>query len=605
MSIFIILSMIYLSVGFMILKKSNKKLNIVTWLVIAVGLLICYNVFISWVYTILHIPINILTITLINIVVGTGLIYNAHNSGKQKYYINLFDVIGLVLLSIFAVLICYKNFQGFNIAYETTDPSIHYYTSKCFAIGNSLLSTDATKIPYYGNFDTVMPIFYVNCGLLMKSVSSFVNSFDYYKIFVLSDSIVLWLTGAMFYASLINKCKKLPLKIILAGASMLYLYGYPLNGMEFGFSYLCLTIVVINLLIIIVDLFEQFTFDEGLIGKIFIYIALFLLIFNVYFGYYLFVPYTYSSVFLYICYIMYKRKLLFTKYTVLTLSVLLLVPFTMGCIYFLLPGIMASGETEIGAIVSEGYIYRDLYSNVIFFLPFVIYMIWNSLKSKTFEAYLSIAFLVVILILFLLGYKGKASSYYYFKNYNVLWLICFYSFIYTAIKFNKTEAINLIYGISVIYILTFASWYNNFDEKITENNLLFNPHPTMANYFDIYVSNRNNLNHSFRISNEKMSLIEKADQLADIDNLKTFPVIGGTLDRLWFLALTDLVPNVNENELGAFYEDPITVENYLENNYKYLLIYDQDPEKINKIIEENKLSIVSQNSSGILLMKNN
>lgn len=603
MSILILISMIYVYVSFMLFNKTNKEENLVKWGIICLALLLCYNTFLSWMLTIIHIPINIFTIFICNSLVGSALLYSIKLKGKQKYYINIIDIIGLFVVTVFVFILCYKNFgSSLNIAYETTDPNIHFYTSKCFALGDSLLSHSTEKIPYYGGFKTIMPLFYVNAGMMMKSLTSFIGEQEFYKIFILADCFSLWLTATIFYASVISLCKNNIVKIILVGATCLYASGYPLNSMIFGFCYLSITVAIINLFIILLNEFKSLFFDGNIISRVTICVSIFMCAFSVYFGYYLFVPYVYSSAFIYLCYLFYKNKQLFSKISLVTLVILFIIPFIMGCTYFILPGLLSTGTTEASAIGAEGYVYRDLYSNIVIFLPFVLYYFVDSIKRKKFDALFIILMGLFTVALFILGYKGIASSYYYFKNYNVVWLICYYAFIKTIIKFSENNNLKIfVYSMCSVYIAVFSLWYFGFDEKITNNNLLFNPHPTLVNYFDIYSFNKTYINHTFRVSNEQMDLINETNNISKKQKLDNIPVAGDTNQRLWFLALTDIKPNIDTSQFNSFYESPITLDGYTNSDYKYLLVLDESEDNSRKKVDTTKFNMIIENSSGYIL----
>ena len=71
--------------------------------------------------------------------------------------------------------------------------------------------------------------------------------------------------------------------------TMLYGLGFPLNNLVFGFCYLGLGVMVINLVIYFFSFYKD-NISDNFIFKI---IILFILSFSIFFSYYLFMPYIY------------------------------------------------------------------------------------------------------------------------------------------------------------------------------------------------------------------------------------------------------------------------------------------------------------------------
>ena len=70
MSIIYIISLTILFVSFLYLKKSEKKLDLISWIAINIVLLLCYNTFICYVYTTINIPINLISLSIINYILS-------------------------------------------------------------------------------------------------------------------------------------------------------------------------------------------------------------------------------------------------------------------------------------------------------------------------------------------------------------------------------------------------------------------------------------------------------------------------------------------------------------------------------------------------------
>lgn len=71
---------------------------------------------------------------------------------------------------------------------------------------------------------------------------------------------------------------------------------------------------------------------------------------------------------------------------------------------------------------AEGYIFRDLYSDIIPLLLFVLigFMSWYKDKRDGSLYLISISTILFVIAIFILVLCDKASTYYYFKNYYLL-----------------------------------------------------------------------------------------------------------------------------------------------------------------------------------------
>ena len=148
---------------------------------------------------------------------------------------------------------------------------------------------------------------------------------------------------------------------------------------------------------------------------------MFLLNFGMIFSYCLFCPFVYLAEFIFLCnkHFRNNRKKLF----IIVLFTLIL-PGILGTSYILLKHI--KGITN--AFAMEGYVYKNIWSNFLLFIPFIGYKLYHEVKNK--EVHIEslmflfeIAFIVILSVLLKLE---KCSEYYFYKNWYALWLIaCF------------------------------------------------------------------------------------------------------------------------------------------------------------------------------------
>ncbi len=67
MGIVFALSEILLIISFILIKKTEKKINILSFISLTIGLLFCYNAFISYVLTFFTIPSTLVNLSIINV----------------------------------------------------------------------------------------------------------------------------------------------------------------------------------------------------------------------------------------------------------------------------------------------------------------------------------------------------------------------------------------------------------------------------------------------------------------------------------------------------------------------------------------------------------
>ena len=148
---------------------------------------------------------------------------------------------------------CFR-FRGFTtISYESADSSVHYRHALSFVDNLEILNKNNSNDLVYGNFRAVMPISYVNCGFMMKIL----DSVPTYKVFMLFDVCCLMISSLLFFVTIINILKKKNY-FYSVGLTLMYLLGFPLNNLLFGFCYLGLGVMVINLLFLTVIKIKSF-----------------------------------------------------------------------------------------------------------------------------------------------------------------------------------------------------------------------------------------------------------------------------------------------------------------------------------------------------------
>lgn len=364
-----------------------------------------------------------------------------------------------------------------------------------FAKSDTLLSTSYDEV--YGAFQGRKIGSYTNTGIIMKCLS---DETSYYNVFIGFGIFILFMTGAMMYNTLEKFTKSKGGKIIALLSSLIFVMGYPLNSLFFGFEYLSLGILIICTIIHMIYYLEKEKLSLGY------YLIIFTLLnFGIFCSYYLFVPFVYSALWIYFCaYSKKKNKKIICKNNIQMLSITLLLPFFLGFIYHLMPNIYNifnldaqdalkrsleySSNILNNSFKLEGYIYTNYYSNILPLIPLVVYYIMQKVKEKELLSFDIILFILLILymIILFIGIKIElVSAYFLMKNYFALWIVLIYmnfKSIINILEKNKTLAITII-GLYIFIIIINLIFINM---PLNHNNINESP----ANIAEIFGVNK-------------------------------------------------------------------------------------------------------------------
>ena len=554
MQIIYILSLIILVISFILIKKTDKKLNILSFINITIGVMFCYNTFISYVLTFFLIPVTLMSLSIINIVFSIILItLMLYKKQIQKYEIKKIDIIYIAILGIAVLIVSYLNFGfPFNIKYETGDPSVHYLTSEMFAENDSLLITDRDEV--YNSFATRKTVSYVNSGLIMKCLDGIIDPFYNYNIFIIFGIFVLFITAASMYTTISTAAIDKKTHFLAFVVSLIYTMGYPLNSFLFGFEYLSMGILLICLVFDMV-----YYFKNQQLKFVYSIIIFALLNFGVFSAYYMFVPFLYPALWLYFCIHSYEKdKSIFTKKNIALLIVTLLLPFFLGFIYHITPQIYgviinANLNTETmfnyssyltgRGLATYGYIYVNLYSNMLLLLPIPIYLIIKSWKDNKFAG-MNMIFCIAFIELLLFGFIfGKVSIYYLSKNYFALWFILFYLNYKGLVEIYKKYP-KISFGIVGFYTVLII--LNLLFVDTTLENRELNPNERLTTVVEVFGANKTILKYKKTdFYKEELELLKYLEDNISYDN--KVEIIGDMEQGYWAYTLTRYLNNKEQS----------------------------------------------------------
>lgn len=589
MSILYVISTIILFGLAIMVEKSKEKIEITKSIALGSVLMLAYNGFISYILNLINIPITLLSLSVTNLVISILLtIKIVKDKTIQKYTISKTNIIAIALLVIITGSIIAINFGGLSkIRYISMDAREHYKAAREFS-ENTSLSNKAKENNTVG--EAFMFMGYVNAGILFKIFNPYIGTVNLYKIYILFEAFVYLLTGVIFYFILENIWKKqdkkssIKAKIIGMIFTIIYFLGYPLNAWISGFHYLVLGILSVEGIICV------FSTQSKNIKLGYKLIILFLLNFALILSYSLFCPFVYLAEFIYYCfeYKKYRNKIQLFLSTLVTL----IIPGIIGVTYLILPSFGTVGSS----IAHEGWIYKNLWSNFILFIPFTIYTIYKNIKNKkiTFSNIMLLTLALYMGALFVGTKTGRCAEYYFHKNYFILWIMLIYLNTKGMIEFiNEEKQKYIIYIYTIIYLLIFGVSTIYQTTYISEKN-----NDSLNNTMEIFTFNKTMIfakNAEF-ITQKDLELLEKTEDVIKNnwqkrDNDILF-VISPNKER-WLQSLTGYINKLYENKEEA-------IENLKQEKYKYIVTFEDEAsyQYMKENIKTENMKLIYQNEIG-------
>lgn len=590
MNILYILSVVYLVVMFLMYRKKTSKLCIISALVYTIALLFCYNTFIVYFLYLLGINGSILIFSIINYFIGSIILLIIYLKGKkiQKYYLDKKKLVLFIVMGLIIFLIGCFRFRGFKaISYETVDSAIHYRHAVEFADELSILDQNNSKDDVFGYFTRVMPISYINCGIIFNLFDGFRD----YIIFSVYNVFCLMLSSWLFLVTIIDVFRYKKKDYIYALIfSLFYILGFPLNSFLFGFCYLSLGIMAINLLYLTAWHFKD-EFDKNIIFKI---IVITLITFSVFYSYYLFVPFIYLALGIY--YIMlYRSKKIDFKTMGLYGVITLIIPFIIGFNYFLITWFQDAGSIGVVSdlINHPGPIYNNI--TPIYLYAFVTgYLGYLLVKNKK-QDYLKLnmytitSYIAIFLVLYIFK---RADIYYFYKLFYIYWFFLLMFFAKKIASFKKIfYSVLVVLLVICMFVHCFST--NKVASFLAETN--------------IFTWNARSFIDKRRVFNEKeLEVVDKSMDYHDICvNNNHFLMVNNGIKRIWYYAITDTIPVVwpatGSVEILYDYVLPsFSIWEYVSNEYPCVVYYYENGE-IDVDLE--KYEILYENDIGAIIKR--
>ncbi len=595
MNIIYILTSLALIISYLLLNKSEKKENLIHSVIISVILFLTYNIFITQVMFFVHLKSTLLNLAIVNIAFSAVFITKEIKTKTiQKYYINKLDIIAVIIILGLAITIVIMNY-GTNIAvkHAVTDAATHYFASDDFYRYSTLFSRESSDTIKWLNTPYLMTGAYVNTGIFLKLFKGIIDETFLVKLYFIFDMFIWMLSGLLMYTALSTNFKNKKHQILALVLTIFYMLAYQLNSLFAGFSYLGVGLDIIIGIIIIMKSEIKTNYKIS---------SLFLLNLGIMFSYYYFAPVLFLAQLWYILATNKKQNIkIFSKQNIFEILIVLVIPGLIGVIYFIGYPLMQANNKAfdyVGAIATDGFIYKDLIMNIFpYLLLSEVYIIYIAFKKKnTFIDKLLYLTIIFTLLIYMLMRLEFVSSYYYYKIYYMLFLVLTVSS-YEILKIFVDKGKNvtiIVSGVLIIYS------FGIFSAMILDKNWFV---------FDIYLTNGEEIKDDYALIKDKeFYLFEYYNN--NINTMQNDDTLfcktkGNTGRDRWVYSITK-----NGNNLtNALTNDKITtVEKFMENSkYHYFVLlkndYGGEYDKVQDEVKRYNLKILIQNSAGMILEK--
>ena len=475
---------LFLMSGFLCFRRNEKTEELATWAGVTIYLSICFHVFFAAILCLIHIPLNLYVFGILDLIVG-GLFwfFSKKRGALQKYRINWYDLLVLFLLILSVWYFAHVRYDGWqlNWNYEAVDPAARF-----------------REAMEYMNDHAVSRMFFAQLsnGMFIQFFAPWFRYDSYYQLYVLADIANLLLSGFLFYGVAKRYSRKTDgscshfMHIAAIIATFIYLYGYPANSTLYGFTYLQMGINLIAVILVINDdrNKEEIPKWQGVL-------CLMLLAHGLFQCYALFMPVTFLAMGVSLLVHQIGRKKLLSWETLVLVLAEFALPVILGIAYTYLDVFVRDNVGVGEALTNEGGIYRDLYSNFYVFLPVAILGLYYLIRKRKNRllTFLAPFCAVMTLSMFLLGYYFQAvSTYYFFKNYFLIWMIVWILILYALSKTARSTR-----GLAATYLGMWAfvamMYVTGLENKIEAKNAWYIPDNKSMRYNDLLAANRTNI----------------------------------------------------------------------------------------------------------------
>lgn len=609
MEIFYVLTVITLLLTFILFKKSEKKQNLINQVILSVICYLGFNILVCMIFGCLNITTNLLFLSILDLIVSAGFGFKIYKDKEiQSFEIRKRDILGVFIC---IAIICYMAVDQYTplsktIANASVDACMHYSAATNFADEMKVLAKIDNTTGY--NFKTMQTGAYINTGIFINVVRGIIPVWEDFVAFKVFETGITALVILSFYMLISDKLKDKKSYIVGMIFLILYAFAYPYTSLLYGFSYLSVCLVFATALFYLAKEYgkEEINFWVQLATIVLVGVGII-------FSYCLFVPALFACICIYIFIKDLERKeeknyLKFFKKTTILVTGLLLVVTILSIFYLVIPTFTDSDQNKLtDAIGFEGGIYKSLYQDFLFYIPFVVMFIYKTIKVKKIN-FQTIALCLIggQTLLMLFGIIGKiVSPYYYYKMYYLLWILLVDIAVEVMSDLDENKEV-FVLGASylAIWVTLILFMLTGLEGKLKEKcPTLFDPKAQFLTgiYYDTNINAIANINVSCIVDANRVKLAEAMQNIDDI-TLKNM-LVGGmnTNCKAWMYVISraesggatinDLQYAVVETDVDDFLKDE---------SKKYFVLY--TPVKYEST---NDYEVVFQNEAGVILRKTN
>ena len=588
MGIFYLLTVLCMLSTFVLVKKSDKKVNLVNWCILSLISYLGFNIMICMIFGNLNVRTNLVFLAIINLIVSAGLGFKIYKDKEiQKFEIRVKDFIAVIIC---AAIICYIAVDQYvplsnTVANASVDACNHYIAAVKFADNSIILSKIENNTGY--NLKTMQTGAYINTGIFMSVVRNIIPDFKDYQTFKVFEIAVLFLNILAFYMLISEKIKANKNFVIGIVFLLLYAFAYPYTSLLYGFSYLSVSIAFATGLFYLAKLYGEKEVNFCCLLPLIILMGI-----GIIFSYCLFVPALFSFICIYVFIKDFEKKeeksilKIFKKSTLIVTGILLLVTI-LAIAYLVVPTFTDSDQNKLtDAIGFVGGCYKSLYQDLLFYIPFVAIFVYKTIKEKKVNyQVVALALIFAQTLVCLVGLIfGIVSAYYYYKIYYIIWIL----FVQIAVEVmcNLTENKELMVALkayTVVWLLIIIGALYGIEGKLLVKSPYAIDGPRLylfaGIYYDSNISATANINVSCLVNAKRIEIAEEMGKVEDM-TLKNM-LVGGmnTNSKAWIYVISGIESggeSINDLQKAIVETD---LEDFMENeDKKYFVLFNESDE---------------------------
>lgn len=608
MGIFYCITVIAMLAVFVLFKKSEEKINLINWCVIALVAYLAFNILVCMIFGCMNIRTDLLFLSITNLVVTAGLGFKIFKDKQiQKFEIRKQDILGVIVC---VCVICHMAVSQYaplakSIANASVDACMHFSASVNFADEMKVLAKIENNTGY--NFKTMQTGAYINTGIFINIVRDVIPAFEDHVAFKLFEIGIMTLMVLTFYILISDRITSKKSFILSMVLLLLYAYAYPYTSLLHGFCYLSVAIVFITTLFYFAKHYTENEVSFWVLLPLIVLMGV-----GIIFSYCLFVPAIFAFICLYVFVKDFDKKeeksylKIFKKSTLLVTGLLLVVTI-LSIFYLVIPTFTDSDQNKLtDAIGFEGGIYKSLYQDFLFYIPFVALFVYRTIKEKKMN-FQTMALLLIggqTLLMFTGVVFGIVSPYYYYKMNFILWILMVEIAVEVITDTKENKELSFIFTtVLIIWVAIIMLAIT----KVEHNLLLKRPtffdqprsHSLSGIYFDTNVFGIANINASCIVDANRVKL---AEALKDVEGITLKNMLVGGMNsncKSWTYVIGRGVSggaSINDLHIAVV---ETTVEDFLEDDEKeFFVLYTAD-----KYETTDDYELVFQNEAGVILKK--